>query len=421
MSKHLRLNVLLPVIVMALLAGNQTPVMAAPQVVGSGAIAGSCDLETLSKSKAEFLRLSALHDVDRSAVTDEDLRQASTDYVVKAEACYQALYSGSSTTQSIDDDGVWFTPDGSQPYVTFGTKWGAGSPFAAGTNVPGPRLSGGTVTYSFMADGISISGSSEGSNVSVAISSLPTYSPCFLTEISNALAAWSAVSNIRFVQVADNGLAFNAPGATGDIRIAAHTFDGPSSTLAHGYYPPPNGTSAAGDVHFDSQENWSCTPGAGIDIGIVATHEFGHAIGLNHETTNTAVMNPFYNSSVTMPLADDINGASSIYGAPPVPSSSRTGDFDGDGRSDVTVFRPSNGAWYVLQSSLNYAGSFFKIWGQVGDIPVPGDFDGDGKQDVVVFRPSNGAWYILQSSTNFTTFVYYLWGQADDIPGTGGF
>ena len=225
MSKQLRLNVLLPVMVMALLIGSQRSVQAAPQVAGSDAIPGGCDLETLSKSKAEFLRLSALRDVDRSGVTDEDLRQASADYVIKAESCYQALYSGSATTQSIDDGGVWFSPDGTQPFVTFGTKWGAGSPFTGGVNVPGPRLPGGTVTYSFMADGISVS--AEGSDATVAISSLPTYSPCFLTEISNAFAAWSAVANIRFVQVADNGLPFNASGATGDIRIAAHTFDGP--------------------------------------------------------------------------------------------------------------------------------------------------------------------------------------------------
>jgi uncharacterized repeat protein (TIGR03803 family) len=64
--------------------------------------------------------------------------------------------------------------------------------------------------------------------------------------------------------------------------------------------------------------------------------------------------------------------------SPTVPTAA-TGDFDGDGKSDVMVYRPSNGAWYRLQSSTNYTGFVYYIWGQRGDIPVPGDFDGDGK------------------------------------------
>ena len=42
----------------------------------------------------------------------------------------------------------------------------------------------------------------------------------------------------------------------------AHALDGPSTILAHAYYPPPGG-SATGDVHFDQEENWSCMPGSG--------------------------------------------------------------------------------------------------------------------------------------------------------------
>jgi hypothetical protein len=56
--------------------------------------------------------------------------------------------------------------------------------------------------------------------------------------------------------------------------------------------------------------------------------------------------------------------------------------FDGDSKSDVSVFRPSNGAWYLNQSANGFTGVSF---GQNGDRIVPADYDGDGKTDVAVF------------------------------------
>lgn len=85
-------------------------------------------------------------------------------------------------------------------------------------------------------------------------------------------------------------------------------------------------------------------------------------------------------------------------------------DFDGDGKSDVSVFRPQTGFWYMLPSSTN---SYrFQEWGTSTDRVVPGDYDGDSKTDLAVYRPSSGTWFILRSTNN--TFIAQAFGTSTD-------
>ncbi len=177
--------------------------------------------------------------------------------------------------------------------------------------------------------------------------------------VARALATWSSVSPLTFTEVRDCGLAFDSPNClTPDIRITFGTgdhgggsydpdFDGPGGTAAHAFYPPPNGVSAAGDLHLDDAERWS-TNGTGVDLESVVLHEIGHALGLAHATADQCPLRASANRPIMCGTIvgvdrtvapDDIVGIQSLYGPLTVACAGRAVTVD-LGRGQVPTAGP---------------------------------------------------------------------------------
>lgn len=91
-------------------------------------------------------------------------------------------------------------------------------------------------------------------------------------------------------------------------------------------------------------------------------------------------------------------------------------DYDRDGYTDIAVWRPATGDWFIYDESLNKV--TVRKWGQSGDIPVAANLDGTGAPELSIFRPSTGDWWIYSNGGAGSTSVIH-WGAPGDIPTAG--
>ena len=95
--------------------------------------------------------------------------------------------------------------------------------------------------------------------------------------------------------------------------------------------------------------------------------------------------------------------ASSGLGDTPAPA-----DFDGDHKADLAIYRKATGEWFVFNTTLGFRTLLFGSPASLGlgDIPVPADYDGDGKADLAVYRQATGEWFVFGTATGFSTLLF---------------
>jgi hypothetical protein len=342
---------------------------------------------------------------------------------VRAGAASDAASNQSAASTSSDNT---VTVDNTSPTVTINQAAGQADPTntlpinftvvfsetVTGFDSADVSFSGSSISTT--AAGISITGS--GTTYNVAVSNITSNGGMLRASIRSG-AATDQVGNISFASSStDNQIIIDNVAPTVSINQSIGQSD-PTSTF------PINFTVVFNELvsGFDAADVSLSGSTANVDSAVVTVSGSGnvYTVSVRNVTSSGQVR-----ATVLAGAAQDGKGnlstaSTSTDNTVTVSFRRSLFDYDGDGKSDMSVFRPGSGVWHLLQSQSGYAAPQF---GLATDKLVPADYDGDGKTDIAVFRenssdPAKAKFYILLSSNNQLREEQL--GSSGDIPVAG--
>ena len=210
---------------------------------------------------------------------------------------------------------------------------------------------------------------------------------------------------------------FAAAGGQGNVGVIAASACGWTATTSNNWITINSGTGAGdGTVTYTVSPNPLTVPRAGsVNVG-PRTLTVNQAASNNRTTLfdfdadDKADMAVFRTTTNVWYVYNSADGTVSAQQFGLTGDKLPTADYDGDGRSDIAVFR--QGTWYILESLTSVMRTV--QWGVESDLVAPADYDGDGKADIAVWRESSGTWYVQKSSNGLNHVEHF--GSTGDYP-----